>query len=377
MTSFDPHRLTLARWAAGTTKTDLARELGLSPASVSQYEAGNTAPPSSVVAQMALVLGVHSGYFERSSSRRAPSTATRSFFRSLRATRQWERDQADALTEHAYDLVSFVEQRIRLPGIEIPALPVGSGASRQEVEVVAGDVRRAWALEPARPIANVVRLIEANGVVVCRLRAGSDRVDAFSRWFSSRPVVVLWDGKNDKARSRFDTAHELGHLVMHHEPEFSDQVQERQAHAFAAALLMPAEVIVDHLPRRPPRAADWEQLKAAQRRWGVSVAALLYRARELGTLTEAGFRRAMTRYNQLGLRATDGQALGEPERPRLLVEAVETLLTHRAWTLDDLAEALLFNRRQLQQILGEVATEDGPSGGGREAGDVVVPFRRG
>ena len=168
----------------------------------------------------------------------------------------------------------------------------------------------------------------------------------------------------------------LGHLVMHHEPEFSDQVQERQAHAFAAALLMPAEVIVDHLPRRPPRAADWDQLKAAQRRWGVSVAALLYRARELGTLPEAGFRRAMTRYNQLGLRAVDGQALGEPERPRLLAEAVETLLTHKAWTLDDLAEALLFTRRQLQQILGEIATENEARGDGREAGDVVVPFRR-
>jgi Zn-dependent peptidase ImmA (M78 family)/transcriptional regulator with XRE-family HTH domain len=359
------------------TRTDLARELGLSPASVSQYEAGNTAPPSFVVAQMALALGVHSGYFEKSASRRSPSTTTRSFFRSLRATRQWERDQADALTEHAYDLVSFVEQRIRLPKVAIPSFPVRSVASRREVEAVAAEARRAFGIEIGRPIANVVRLIEANGVVVCRLRTGSVKVDAFSRWFSSRPVVVLWDGKNDKARSRFDTAHELGHLVMHHEPEFGDQVQERQAHAFAAALLMPADAILDHLPRRPPRVADWEQLKAAQRRWGVSIAALLYRARELGTLPEAGFRRAMTRYNQLGLRAFDGQALGEPEQPRLLVEAVETLLAHKDWTLNDLAEALLFTRRQLVQIVGEIASENAGRTEEREAVDVVVPFRRG
>jgi Zn-dependent peptidase ImmA (M78 family)/DNA-binding XRE family transcriptional regulator len=374
MAPFDPYRLTLARWAAGVTKSELARELGMSPASVSQYEAGNTRPSPQVVAQIALALGVQPAYFWRTADRRRPSPATRSFFRSLRSTRQWERDQADALSEHAYDVVAFLERRITMPVSDIPSLPVGADATRPDIEDVATSLRTHWEVADGRPLANVVRLIESRGVVVCRLPAASDRVDAFSRWFETRPLVVLFDGKNDKARSRFDVAHELAHLVMHHEPEFSDRLQERQAHAFAAAFLMPAGAVADDLPRRTPRGADWERLKDAQRRWGVSIAALLFRARELGTLPESAFRRAMTRYNQLGLRSHDGEALGTPEQPRLLKEAVAALMDHKRWTYEELAEQLFFTSRQLQQVLAANPEPD-ESVAARAAGQ-LIPLRR-
>jgi Zn-dependent peptidase ImmA (M78 family)/transcriptional regulator with XRE-family HTH domain len=352
MALFDPRRLALARSAAGKTKSDLARDLDLSPASISQYEAGNTSPRAAVVAEMALVLGVHPRYFEQTTGRRQVSPASRSFFRSLRATRQWERDEADALSEHVYDVVFFIESRVTLPSPDVPSLPVRADASRGDVEQVAATLRQHWDVAAGRPIANVVRLMESRGVFVCRPPAVSTRVDAFSRWFDARPLVVLSDGKRDKARSRFDAAHELGHLVMHHEPEFSDRVQERQAHAFAAAILMPAAEVMEDLPNRPPRGGDWERLKEAQQRWGVSIAALLYRAKELGTLSDATFRRAMTRYNELRLGTHDGTALGTPESPRLLPEAVQTLMSHNHWTYDDFAAELRFTPRQLEAILG-------------------------
>jgi Zn-dependent peptidase ImmA (M78 family)/transcriptional regulator with XRE-family HTH domain len=358
MGTFDPYRLTLARWASGMTKSELATALGLSPASVSQYESGNTQPRSSTIAEMAIALGVPASYFEASPDRRRPSPTTRSFFRSLRATRQWERDQADALAEHAYDLVAYVERRVSLPAANVPSFPIAMEASRTEIEKVAAKVRLEWNVEEGRPVANVVRLMESKGVAVCRLPATSQRVDGFSRWFETRPLVLLWDGKNDKARSRFDAAHELAHLVMHHEPDLTDKLQERQAHAFAAAFLMPAEHVIDELPRRPPRGADWDRLKGLQRRWGVSIAALLYRSRELGTLPEAGFRRAMTRYNQAGLRSYDGQALGTPEEPRLVAGATGALLHHNRWSADRLAQELRLARIQLDTLVGDLTEND-------------------
>jgi Zn-dependent peptidase ImmA (M78 family)/transcriptional regulator with XRE-family HTH domain len=366
MAPLDPRRLALARLAAGKTKSDLARDLGLSPASISQYEAGNTSPRAAALAEMALVLGVDQRYLEASGGRRQVAPASGSFFRSLRATRQWERDAADALSEHVYDVVSFVETRVSLPPSDVPSFPVGARASRAEVEQVAAELRRYWEVAEGRPIANVVRLMESRGVFVCRPPAVSKRVDAFSRWFGARPLVVLSDGKADKARSRFDAAHELAHLVMHHEPEFSDRVQERQAHAFAAAILMPAEEVRDDLPVRPPRGDEWERLKEAQRRWGVSIAALLYRAKDLGRLSDAAFRRAMTRYNELRLGDQDGVALGTPEVPRLLPEAVQAVMDHYHWSIEDFATELRFTSRQLEGMLGPLldgSLVDDASGG--------------
>jgi Zn-dependent peptidase ImmA (M78 family)/transcriptional regulator with XRE-family HTH domain len=352
MAPFDPRRLALARCAAGKTKSDLARDLGLSPASISQYEAGNTTPRPGVIAELALLLGVETAYFQRGPGRREVSPASRSFFRSLRATRQYERDAADALSEHVYDLITFLKSHVTLPVSDLPSLPIRHDASRSQIEQVAASVRAHWSVADGRPVANVVRLLESRGVFVCRPPGVSRRVDAFSRWFDTRPLVVLSDDKQNKARSRFDAAHELGHLVMHHEPEFSDRTQERQAHAFAAAFLMPAEQISEDLPVRPPRLGEWEALQQSQLRWGVSIAALLYRAKELGTLSDAAFRRAMTRYNDLKLGAADGKALGVPEAPQLLSEAVNVLMRHNRWGFEELASQLCFTPRQLGAVLG-------------------------
>ncbi len=66
-------------------------------------------------------------------------------------------------------------------------------------------------------------------------------------------LVVLATDKNDRARSRFDGADELGHLVMHGEHVWGLKQVESQAHAFAAAFFMPDRDIREELPSY----ADW------------------------------------------------------------------------------------------------------------------------
>jgi Zn-dependent peptidase ImmA (M78 family) len=101
---------------------------------------------------------------------------------------------------------------------------------------------------------------------------------------------MLSPDRDDRARLRFDSAHELGHLVLHADPEPGNRTLERQADAFAGALLMPRDEILEELPRR----WDFRTFAALKRRWGVSLAALLHRARELGRLTENSYRWAVT-----------------------------------------------------------------------------------
>jgi Zn-dependent peptidase ImmA (M78 family)/transcriptional regulator with XRE-family HTH domain len=361
----DHRRLTLARKRAGMTKRDIAQELGLSPASITQYEAGRTQPRPTTVRRLALILGCPAEYFDSTVDRRPAGVASAPFYRSLRATRQWERDQAEALSEHLWDLLWELERQFELPPVDLPDVSVPPpGASRGHLESVAEEVRDAWQM-PHGAVGHAVRLLEAHGILITRLSGGSPRMDAFSRWMDGRPVVMLWDAKDDKARSRFDACHELGHLVLHQDEREPDQVLERQASAFASALLMPAEAIEPELPRRPPRPHDWDQLFDTRRRWGVSVAALFYRAREVGTLSEASFRRAMIRLSEAGLRSGEGGDLGPPEQPTFLGSIVAAYLSEHDLELDDLAARLRMGRRQLLEILG-------PSFG---AGDVSPPGR--
>lgn len=327
--AFDPRRLTLARWANELTKKELADRVGVSPASITQYEAGNTLPSPSVRAGLALACGVPAGYLDRVPGRRRPDFSSRSFFRSLRSTSQRERDRADALAEHVVDLVDTLNAHVKLPAADVPSLPVQRG-DRREIERIADTTRRDWNV-PDGPIANVTRLLESRGIIVARLRSGGRRLDAFSRWFGDRPVVILWSDKSDKARSRFDAAHELGHLIMHSDADPLSLEQERQAHMFASAFLMPSASVTGDLIHRAPTLTTWEDVLERRAHWGVSAKALLYRSREMGALAEVAFRRAMQNYNRHDIRSRDGAALGTPERPLLLSRAAHAagLATHQ------------------------------------------------
>jgi Zn-dependent peptidase ImmA (M78 family) len=186
-------------------------------------------------------------------------------------------------------------------------------APRAALEDVAGQVRAALGL-PAGPVPNVVQILENHGLVVIRLPLDTADVDAFSLPFHDRPVVVLGADKNDRARSRFDAAHELGHLVMHGDHIWGVRQVEQQAHSFAAAFLMPAGDIAQELPTR----ADWPTLFDLKCKWQVSLGALLMRARTLGRMSESQYLTAVKAASARGWRRVEPVPLGQPEQPTRL-----------------------------------------------------------
>jgi len=114
--------------------------------------------------------------------------------------------------------------------------------------------------------------------------AGHRRRDAFSLPFPDRLVVLATD-KNDRARSRFDGAHELGHLVMHGEHVWGLKQVKSQAHAFAAASSCPTATSATSCPAMP----TGRPCSTSGGRWQVSLAALLPRAKNLGRMTDASY----------------------------------------------------------------------------------------
>jgi Zn-dependent peptidase ImmA (M78 family)/transcriptional regulator with XRE-family HTH domain len=335
VSAVDVRRLRLGRETAGLRKKDLAELIEVSPASITQYEAGRTVPPAATVARIALACGLSAEFFAASGSP-SPASASKPFFRSLRSTRQWERDEAEARATLVWQVAQAIEQRVNLPALNLPDLHLSETDLPSAATGPARGLRELWGL-PAGPVGNVAQLLEAHGAVVARLSGHSQRVDAFSQWMGGRPFVILWKVKADTARSRFDAAHELGHLLLHPDPEPGNKLLEDQAHAFAAEFLMPQEQILDELPRRAPRKADLSALVETRERWGVSISALYYRARELEVISPDAHRRAMIRLADLGYRVNEPGELGPPEQPRLLRDALALLSESTSWGLRQLA----------------------------------------
>lgn len=345
--TFDPWRLQLAREALGLKKVELADEVDLSAAAISQFEHGATRPAPITLKRLALALNVPVTFFAERPALIREAQASPPFFRSLRSTPQIQRTKARARAILVREVVAVLEREVRLPEVALPRdLFVSDDVDRDEIEERAADARRELGI-PDGPIANVVRLMEAHGVAVSRLRVEDERVSAFSQWIDRRAIVMLSSDKHDAARSRFDAAHELGHLIIHPEPEAGNAVLERQADAFAAALLMPAAEIGPQLPRRFAL-PEYMELK---RVWGVSIAALLYRARALGTLTESGYKRAVIGMStQFGRRQEPGD-IGPAERAVMLRRAAEIGLPGDP--IAELARATHLNNTTIAEILDD------------------------
>jgi Zn-dependent peptidase ImmA (M78 family)/transcriptional regulator with XRE-family HTH domain len=341
---FDPTRLRIARQAAMLHKKDLAERLGISAGAVSQYENGSSSPSPKIVAGLALALGVPSNFFAGDRPLgEAPATAAH--FRSLRSTTKQERDRAFAHALLTWELTGVIERYIRLPSYNLPTdLSVRTDDPPSVVEAAAQRARTALDLGTG-PLSNAVRLLESRGVVCTRLPAHTQRVFAFSCDFPSRPVIVLSTERNHRAAGRFDAVHELGHLLLHHDEEPGTHAVERQANIFASEFLAPADEIADLLPSR----VDWKRLMQLKATWGISIQALLFRARSLRIMPEHTYRRAVTELNGRGWRTQEPGDDGQTEEPVVLRRAID-MLDRQGRTISDLSDESRLSIETIEMI---------------------------
>ena len=310
-TDFDGTRLTVARRLRRKTKATLAREVGVTPTAIGQFEKNLSKPTQGVLARLCLQLGLPREFFGAGRPL-ALLPASGAHFRSLRSTSAASREQALAYGELCLELVDLVGAYVDLPSVSLPELELPEELTDEAVVEAARLTRAAWGIAPG-PVPSVVQALEAHGIIALRLPTETDAaVDAFSTYSGARPLVFLSPTKDDKARSRFDAAHELGHLVLHPDTEPGSKLVEQQAHQFVAEFLMPRDEIVEDLPRR----INWPAFHELKRHWGVSLRALVYRAHSLGRLSEASYRRANQQLSVWG--HPEPGPLGPAESPQVL-----------------------------------------------------------
>ena len=315
--SFNPLSLTIAREYRGFLKNELAAKLEVTPSAITQFESGAARPNAVTLARAAVVLGFPLSFF--STRPRLAAVATdQCHFRSLRSTTQHDRRRMLATASLLRALVEYIDDRVNLPAEDLTRLCRTAG-SADDIETLAADVRNAWQLGNG-PIPALLTLLESRGVVVFRVPSDCDKVDAFSFWHKDRPFIFLNSDKGSSSRSRFDAAHELGHLLLHVDCVPGDLSQEKQAHRFAGAFLMPRTVILRELPSR----LSWPHLFELKKRWGVSLAALLRRGYDLGIYSDATYRRANTYLSSKGWKAKE-PAEPEHETPELIRDALSAL----------------------------------------------------
>lgn len=357
MGELNPARLQAARRRRGLTMTALAKRIGVQQRSISAFEKGEFPPAESTVDAIAKELQFPVRFFFGDDIT-IPDSDTASF-RSLSRMKAGERDAALGAGGLALLLNNWVEERFDLPSCDLPDL------SGEDPDAAAEYARSHWGLG-YRPIANMVHLLEHKGVRVFSLAEDTSAVDAFSFWHGDTPFVFL-NTRKSAERSRFDAAHELGHLLVHRHGAPSGQSAETEANTFASAFLMPASSVWGKIRR----SVTLGSLVHQKKNWIVSVAALAYRLHKLGMISDWQYRNLCIQMGEY--------RISEPEpAPRersQVMKKIFSALAEDGITKARVAEELAIPLTELEGLIfGLVVTEGNskPNRSARKGGQLRV-----
>jgi Zn-dependent peptidase ImmA (M78 family)/transcriptional regulator with XRE-family HTH domain len=339
---FDPSRVTFARELRGLTKKELAEKINKTPSAVSQIERGRIRPDLETFVSMSFMLQVPPSFFTKKDGFSTRIDMAACHFRALRSTSQAMRRQSARKGDLLLDFLELLESK----GVLFPEENISNFNSSSEtdldIENTADGLRKHWGMGTG-PIHNLTKLVESHGIFVLTLAKAFSKVDAYSTWRTKRPCIMLSTNK-PVSRIRFDIGHELGHLVMHEESAVGEKKTEKQANRFAGAFLAPRESFLEECPRRWSLTA-FQQLKF---RWRMSIQALLYRAKDLGCISQSTHQRAMVHISKRNMRKNEGSEW-EMELPVLVTQALE-LLSDQI-TLNSLADDLSVLPIELREML--------------------------
>lgn len=339
---FNPTRLSIARQRHLLNKKGFADRVGVTAHTATRWELGASIPSDDAVKEIANALSFPVQFFYEPDVE-VPNPELVSF-RSQKAMTARIRDAALAAGAIGFLISDWIETKFDLPDIDVPDLNL------YEPEAAAVVLRQSWGVGE-QPISNMVHLLESKGVRVFSLAENSKRVNAFSLWRDEKPYVFLNTMKTAE-NSRFDAAHELGHLVLHQDGKTTGRTAEEEANQFASAFLMP---IADLLAHRLRNVYSLDQLIQAKKRWKVSASALNYRTHKLGYSTDWKYRDICI---QLSSRFKDVEPAGiERERSVVWQKVMKTLWSEKI-TQVDIARALHIPESEVNTLIFGILYSD-------------------
>lgn len=344
-----PERIKEAREARGLPADIFAEHIGVTRQAVAQFETGQSSPSGETMSKIIATTGQPLSFFTNFPVR--PGELRSPFFRSLKRMELHHRRRIVRRMQWAGDVTSLLERFIELPTVDFPSFEFDFQSSdSNDIERAADQLREHWGLGRG-PIRGLAQIMELRGVIIVREPVNCQDMDAVSCWIGGRPIVLLADEISSGPRDLFNLAHELGHLALHPDVEVDSSnldMIEKQANRFASAFLLPQDTF-----SREVLGSSIAYFKTLKKRWGVAIAAMAYRCRDLGILSENQFSYLFRQMNAQKIRKVEPlDDIFPVNQPSVLGDGIRMLIDHNVYNQVQIEAALNLNLRDVEGIAG-------------------------
>lgn len=334
MTYF-PERLKAARKMKGFSLQDLSDTVNnkWNKQFLNRLETGEAKPDSEMISDLCKALEVTTDYFFRESAVALEDIR----FRKRKKLSAKENDKA--IHKTAEYLERYLELE-NLLGIDnsIPFKPKGIKIKNaDEVEQAAFNLRREWGIGNDA-IFNVVEMLEEHNIKVLPLTL-DPAFSGMSTIVKDNIAVVVLNDNNALpiVRKRFTALHELGHLYLNLS-DFDEKESEKFCDIFAGSMLLPEEKLKQYFGNKRTQVI-MKELYMIAADYGISLAAIMYRAMNLEIITPSYHKFFMINYNRYKTKEKEFQVYsGKEDSDRflqLLIKGVaeEVISTTKAASL--------------------------------------------
>ncbi len=369
---FKGQRLKEALQFRGMRMTELAKQSDISKQSLSLYANGENIPPYENVVKIANALEFPFDFFMTEDL--CSTTTNNTYFRSQASASKLTQNAQELKLEYVAKLYEVLLNYVDFPERNLPPvffrgsdnlLDADSDNVLEQIEFIANTARKHWMIGMG-PIDNMQYLLESNGIIVTGFRNVNERIDAFSQRVNIQNrgtvfIVALAIGEKPDVRLRFDMAHELGHILMHNWDDSNDSLSkdefnalEKQANMFASAFLLPRETFGKEVA---PYATNVEFYRSLRKKWGVSMQAMMYRARQLKLITANQFQYMMRTVSAKGWRLREpGDSPGQLNST-IFQGAIDLLLDGNYLNVKQLMQSfheygIILSQGDLEDIMG-------------------------
>ena len=338
---FYGERLRKARIFRNLSISELEQKISVTKQAISQYEKNQSTPKPETMFELVSALGFPMAFFTNIDENKTEIENT--FFRALFTTKTLDLETQEVKTEIITQVYRFLNNYLNFPALDLPDYTKGNF----DFDEIAENLRAYWNIG-FDPITNMVALLEKKGIIVSSLMTDSQKIDAFTQVSKidgdKYYCVVLGNDKQSMVRRNFDAAHELGHILLHSKTlnvkdlsKEEDKDMEKEANNFAASFLLPKNTFYNDL-KDPTNLDSYIELK---KKWKVSIAAMIMRARQLGRINQNQYQNLMKLMSYRKWRKSEPfDTEWEMIQPQLFKSSINLLIKHRVLSASQILNEL-------------------------------------
>ncbi len=321
-------RIKQARIYRGLSQAQLADKLNVTKQAISKYETNKMNLNISTIALLPKALGFPLSFFNK--YKKVDSDNDIVFFRTKDIPKRTQDQLKEKINVMENEVIEYFENYIEFPKLNIPdfsdlLLSETCNYNREKIIEVCRRLREYWGIEN-EPIDNLMYVLQVNGFIINKQYIDQNKTDGFSKNLNDKAIIFVAANKESAVRTRFDLAHELGHLVLHRNiesEELGEKSIEMDADFFASEFLYPREEFIKEIQNSP---LNFELFIRLKEKWKISIQAIIRKCKDFNLISEEKYIYFQKRISYNGWRKKEplDDRIVE-EEPRLLKDIIELL----------------------------------------------------